>query len=200
MRNMIEIILFFFRDNVMNRDNKGKFLKGHEPNKTSFKKGHCPWNKGLKGIHLSPATEFKKGHKLNILPVGSITRRTDKRGKENNFIKVRQPNRWMELSNFIKGKKPNRWMELSKFIWLKHNKDIPKGYVLHHIDGDELNDSIENLILMTRREHFIVHNIGKLGREKRRNLHNNNIIRLELEKLEATKERLLYEKYKYISP
>lgn len=24
-------------------------------------KGFIPWNKGLKGIHLSPATEFKKG-------------------------------------------------------------------------------------------------------------------------------------------
>lgn len=26
-------------------------------------KGHIPWNKGLKGIHLSPATEFKNGRK-----------------------------------------------------------------------------------------------------------------------------------------
>lgn len=28
-----------------------------------FKKGHVPWNAGLKGIHLSPETEFKKGCK-----------------------------------------------------------------------------------------------------------------------------------------
>lgn len=27
-----------------------------------FSKGHKPWNKGLKGIHLSPETEFKPGH------------------------------------------------------------------------------------------------------------------------------------------
>lgn len=26
-----------------------------------FKKNNKPWNKGIKGIHLSPATEFKKG-------------------------------------------------------------------------------------------------------------------------------------------
>ena len=30
-------------------------------NPTSFKSGHEPWNKGLRGIHLSPATEFKPG-------------------------------------------------------------------------------------------------------------------------------------------
>ncbi len=29
----------------------------------SFPKGHTPWNKGLKGIHLNPTTEFKKGRK-----------------------------------------------------------------------------------------------------------------------------------------
>ncbi len=27
-----------------------------------FEKGHIPWNKGIKGLHLSPSTEFKKGH------------------------------------------------------------------------------------------------------------------------------------------
>lgn len=28
---------------------------------TRFKKGRIAWNKGLKGVHFSPATEFKKG-------------------------------------------------------------------------------------------------------------------------------------------
>lgn len=30
-------------------------------NKGRFTKGNKPWNYGLKGIHLSPETEFKKG-------------------------------------------------------------------------------------------------------------------------------------------
>ena len=30
-------------------------------NKGSFKKGNKPWNKNLKGIHLSPDSEFKSG-------------------------------------------------------------------------------------------------------------------------------------------
>ena len=32
-------------------------------NKGRFEKGHIPWNKNLKGIHLSPNSEFKKGMK-----------------------------------------------------------------------------------------------------------------------------------------
>lgn len=28
-------------------------------------KGFIPWNKGLKGIHLSPSTEFKKGQHIS---------------------------------------------------------------------------------------------------------------------------------------
>lgn len=32
---------------------------------TYFKKGHLPWTKGMKGIHLSPETEFKKGQLAN---------------------------------------------------------------------------------------------------------------------------------------
>ena len=27
------------------------------------KKGNVPWNKGIKGTHFSPTTEFKKGFK-----------------------------------------------------------------------------------------------------------------------------------------
>jgi len=70
------------------RDNKGRFVKGHKLNigqnnglygKPAWnrglhkkfnialdkwrKSGGQVWNKGLKGIHLSPGTEFKKGRK-----------------------------------------------------------------------------------------------------------------------------------------
>ena len=76
------------------RDKKGTFIKGHKINvgiyngmygkkawnagltkhtderiakyskKLIGRKGHTPWNKGLKNIHLSPQTEFKKGQNI----------------------------------------------------------------------------------------------------------------------------------------
>ena len=43
----------------------------------------------------------------------------------------------------------------SHFVWLKYNKldSIPKGSVIHHKDGNSLNDEISNLVLMIDREH-----------------------------------------------
>jgi hypothetical protein len=40
-----------------------KHALGNLPNKTSFKKGQISINKGRKGMHISPKTEFKKGMK-----------------------------------------------------------------------------------------------------------------------------------------
>lgn len=31
--------------------------------------------------------------------------------------------------------------------------NIPKGFVIHHKDGNSLNDSINNLIMMTNKSH-----------------------------------------------
>ena len=45
------------------RNKIGQLRKGVW-NGFGFKKGHIPWNKDLKGIHLSPKSEFKKGMRL----------------------------------------------------------------------------------------------------------------------------------------
>lgn len=45
---------------MMQRNEKGQFLKGMIP-PTAWSNGRIPWNKNLKGIHLSPKSEFKKG-------------------------------------------------------------------------------------------------------------------------------------------
>ena len=112
-------------------------------NQTSFKKNHIPWNKDKKGIHLSPQSEFKKGQKgINWMPFGSITIRIDKGNKQRRWIKIEEP---------------NIWIEYAKFIWIKNNGKIPKGYLIHHIDKNTLNDDIGNLALVTRKAHINIH-------------------------------------------
>lgn len=43
---------------MIHRNDDGTFAKGTKSGKR-FKKEGNPWNKGLKGIHLHPDTEFK---------------------------------------------------------------------------------------------------------------------------------------------
>jgi hypothetical protein len=120
-----------------------QFAKGSKPNATAFKKGNVPWIKGRKGLHHSPATEFKKGHPSNNKkPVGAITIRIDKNKAQRRWIKVDDP---------------NIWIEHAKFIWIKNNGEIPKGYIIHHVDEDSLNDDPGNLALVTRAAHINLH-------------------------------------------
>lgn len=48
----------------------------------------------------------------------------------------------------------------ANYTWLMGNpafEDIPKGYVIHHLDGNELNDDISNLVLMQKHHHAAYH-------------------------------------------
>lgn len=111
---------------------------------TVFKKGNDPWNKDLKGIHLSISSEFKKDKiSLTKCPIGTV--------------KVRVRNRDNRPRAFIKICQPNKWELRAKWIWMIHHGEIPKGYVIHHKDRDTLNDSIENLECLTRSEHILEH-------------------------------------------
>jgi hypothetical protein len=117
---------------------------GHRPNATTFKQGFTPWNTGQKGTHLSPATEFKPGHRpVTQLPLGSVAIRSFRRhGNQRAFVKVAEP---------------NRWRERALLVWERAHGPIPKGFVIHHLDRDPLNDAITNLQLQTRAEHLLEH-------------------------------------------
>ena len=78
--------------------------------------------------------------------------------KENEKIeKFFRKDRWYVkiLSN---GK--SNGMPYANYIWMKGNPaffDIPKGYVIHHLDGDALNDDISNLVIMQKHHHSAYH-------------------------------------------
>lgn len=42
-------------------------------------------------------------------------------------------------------------------IWIEKHGEIPKGYIIHHIDKNKKNNNINNLQMVTRSEHTILH-------------------------------------------
>ena len=103
-----------------------------------FKKGYTSHNKGKKMSEKqrekAKHTMFKSGHTPhNIVPVGSIVVATVGYHK-------------------IKIAEPNKWVFRSRYIWQQEHGDIPKGYALIHMNGVSTDDSIDNLMLISRTE------------------------------------------------
>lgn len=46
-------------------------------------------------------------------------------------------------------------------IWEHYNGPVPEGYLLHHKNGDRLNNDISNLECVTYSEHGKIHNTGR---------------------------------------
>jgi hypothetical protein len=104
--------------------NLGKFLLGM-----------IPWNKGKKGIHLNLKTEFKKGQFV---------------GEKHPSWKggIQKPK--SDCAHVSVG--ANQRVRRPKLIWENHFGKLPKGYLIYHKDGNNKNDSIENLEAITRAE------------------------------------------------
>ncbi len=116
----------------LKRNDKGQFVKGNNTG-NRFVKGHKTWNKGMKGIHLSPASEFKS------VP---MEQHASWRG---GVHKMKNDCTYVMIKSGVRKRRP-------RMIYEEHYGDIPKGFVIYHIDGDKDNDSVENLEAISRAE------------------------------------------------
>ena len=121
---------------------------------TQFKKGTAPPNKGQKmstEVYQKVArTMFKKGSKpTNTQPIGTIHQRRDTGGKMYQYIKLADCN----------------WQLLNRYTWEMHNGPIPKGMVVVYKDGNYLNNDINNLLMITKKENMARNTIQRLPKE-----------------------------------
>ena len=121
---------------------------------TQFQKGHAPANKGQKmstEVYQKVAhTMFKKGSKpTNTQPIGTIHQRRDTGGKMYQYIKLADCN----------------WQLLNRYTWEQHNGPIPKGMVVVYKDGNYLNNDINNLLMITKKENMARNTIQRLPKE-----------------------------------
>ena len=97
---------------------------------TRFKPGMVN-QRNPKGLRMSQATEFKKGNRpWNYKPVGSERVNTD------GYVDVKIAD-------------PNKWRQKHHLIWEEAHGPIPKGHMLIFGDGNRLNVTLDNLILIT---------------------------------------------------
>ena len=121
---------------------------------TQFQKGQIPPNKGQKmstEVYQKVArTMFKKGTvPPNTQPIGTIHQRRDTGGKMYQYIKLAD----------------SHWQLLNRYTWEMHNGPIPKGMVVVYKDGNYLNNDIDNLMMITKKENMARNTIQRLPKE-----------------------------------
>lgn len=68
---------------------------------------------------------------------------------------------WIGTNGYYKCTVNGKEVYLHRVIWKNNKGRIPKGYHIHHIDGNKLNNDITNLQLISSLEHFKLHSRGK---------------------------------------
>jgi len=127
----------------------GKFIRGNRCN--LFKKGNKPWNKNLKGLHLSPKTEFKNGNYPQTY-----------KGKDHiQKIKNQKTDKLEYYKSYRDEKNKPRRTTYARYLWLKNKGYIPKGWIVYNSNEPNL-PKFEDLRLITRAE------LLKINREKRK--------------------------------
>jgi len=135
--------------------------------KTRFKRGLSPWNKGIKGWTAggrSLETRFKKGclrgnAARNWRPVGTVTIRYDKlfrwqnkRTYKDGSRRKGKPRRWIKVKD--DGPLWRRWIPYARYLWQQKHGHVPPGFFVVHINGDQMDDHIRNLMIVNRKEHL----------------------------------------------
>lgn len=96
-------------------------------------------------------TSFKKGNKPhNTKPIGSVTVDT------NGYIKIKTRNDDV-ASRF-------NWDPLHLLVYEYYNGPLPEGYVINFIDGNTFNLAKENMVALSKNEHYQANVV--IGRSK----------------------------------
>lgn len=114
-----------------------------------FPPGHVPANKGLRRPGYAPGrmrdTQFKKGQRPgNWLPVGTVKANAD------GYLR-------RKISDIPKnghGANDKNWEFVHKRVWEEAHGPIPQGHRIWWKDGDHRNCALENLELLSDKEHM----------------------------------------------
>jgi hypothetical protein len=127
------------REWVAERARQAMRNPNHPGRNAGFQKGHATWNKGIKGLRLSPKTEWKKGQLPHTWrPIGSTRVTAD------GYLERKVSDTRVTRDDYV---------PVHHLVWRMHgNGPIPAGHALVFRDGNPRNLDINNLELITRAE------------------------------------------------
>lgn len=138
-RHYYEIVEMFNKkfDFQINTKKLKEILKNHRISTGltgRFEKGHVPYNKGKKFPGTGNKAAFKKGNiPVNKMKVGEDAISSD------GYVKTKIAD-------------PNVWEFKHKLIWSEMYGSIPENHCIIFLDGNKLNLSIDNLLLVSKAE------------------------------------------------
>jgi hypothetical protein len=151
-----------------------------------FLPGHVPANKGLRRpgyskLHGRMAdTTFKKGHPpRNYLPIGTIKANTD------GYLRIKVSG----IPNNGHGAKDRNWEFVHKRVWEATHGPIPKGHRIWWKDGNHENCALENLELLTDKDHMARTSIHTLPAELKSTIVWAGALKRRIRRLERDKEQ-----------
>lgn len=120
------------------------------------------WDKGLS--HGDLAIHYKVSQPTIshwFTRLGIKTRSFSERfrnARENNKYKSKYISNgyvWIYKPDYYRGHKG--YVQEHIYIWEQaNNQHVPTGYVIHHKNGNPVDNNIGNLILLSRREHYLI--------------------------------------------
>jgi hypothetical protein len=141
---------------IIKRNEKGQFLKGG-PGPRKGIKGLTPWNKNLTKEIDERVLNISKKSKITQFKKGMIPWNKNIKGKYHYQKNRGISNGYINSSGYLVFYRFGREILAHREIWEKYHGKIPNGFLIHHRDNNRLNNDISNLMLITRREHSIIH-------------------------------------------
>lgn len=88
--------------------------------------------------------------------------------------------------------------QLHRLIWETYKGEIPKSYIIHHINGNKKDNRIENLACISQAEHNIIHAKDRPIWNKGLTIKNSNKWKKTLLKAVETRTKNYFEKCKLV--
>lgn len=135
----------FYANHKLNSGLTGRFYNGQTSHNKGRKQSEYMTSEA---IEHTKATRFKKGQiPPKYRPVGS------ERITKDGYIEIKVAD-------------PHTWRKKHRYVWEEANGPVPKGYYLIFLDQDRTNTSLDNLALVSKRQHVIINNRYRYSNDK----------------------------------